>query len=376
MYAIYQQRDGFPTLVLTVIFAAYAVGVMLSLYLAGHLSDWFGRRRVILAALLLDLVSAILFVVWNDVAGLIVDRLICGLSVGVFTATATAHLSELGAAVRRAPVVSNIVAIFANLGGIALGALFGGVIASYTARPLVVPYVVFAVLFVIEGVLVALVPETVERREERLAYRPQQIAVPTASRGAYVAAGAAAFGASAVFGTFTGLAPTFLVGILGQHSHLLAGLAPFIVFMSAAVAQIFTARISLRTQILIAIIVAMLGCAILGCGAAVASLALFLVGGGLAGAGILYRSALGVVGDLADPARRGEALAGVFLFGYAGMMIPPLLAAGTLTAWPEVPVLVGLTILVAALVVVSGSRLLRRRTAAGRTRTPILRVAQ
>jgi len=362
LYAIYQKRDGFPTLVLTVIFAAYAVGVMLSLYLAGHLSDRFGRRRVILAALLLDLISAILFVVWNDVAGLIVDRLICGLSVGVFTATATAHLSELGTAVRRTPVVSNIVAIFANLGGIALGALFGGVIASYTARPLVVPYVVFAVLFVIEGILVSFVPETVDRREPRPAYRPQRIAVPTASRSAYVAAGAAAFGASAVFGTFTGLAPTFLVGILGQHSHLLAGLAPFIAFMAAAVAQVFTARIALRTQILIAIIVAMLGCAALGCGAVFASLGLFLVGGGLAGAGvgILYRSALGVVGSLADPARRGEALAGVFLFGYAGMMIPPLLAAGALIAWPEVPVLVSLTILVAALVVVSGSRLLRR----------------
>lgn len=52
LYAIYQQRDGFPTIVLTAIFAVYAVGVMLSLYLAAHVSDCLGRRPFILGSLL------------------------------------------------------------------------------------------------------------------------------------------------------------------------------------------------------------------------------------------------------------------------------------------------------------------------------------
>ena len=56
LYAIYQQRDGFPTYVITVIFASYAVGVMASLYLAGHVSDWLGRRRVALLAVLAEAV--------------------------------------------------------------------------------------------------------------------------------------------------------------------------------------------------------------------------------------------------------------------------------------------------------------------------------
>ncbi len=86
------------------------------------------------------------------------------------------------------------------------------------------PFVAFAILLVVEAILVAFVPETVERREERPAYRPQRVAVPAAGRGAFWAAGTAAFGAFAVFGTFTGLSSTFLVGLLGQHSHLLVGL--------------------------------------------------------------------------------------------------------------------------------------------------------
>jgi MFS family permease len=40
---------------ITVIFAAYAVGVVASLFLAGHLSDWAGRRRMVLLAVLVNM---------------------------------------------------------------------------------------------------------------------------------------------------------------------------------------------------------------------------------------------------------------------------------------------------------------------------------
>lgn len=361
LYAIYQQRDGFPTTVLTVIFAAYAVGVMLSLYLAGHVSDWLGRRRVILASLLVNLLSAGLFLVWDDVAGLVVARFVSGLGIGILTATATAHLSELGAAANLTRGRAAIVSTFANLGGIGLGPLVSGFIATGSSRPLVTPYVVFAVLLVVEVVLVALVPETVERREEAVAYRPQRIAVPAAGRAAFWSAAAAAFAAFAVFGTFTGLSSTFLVGILGQHSHLLAGVAPFILFMAAAVAQVATAGVATKRQIGLAMALAALGLATIAAGGIVASLALFLVGAGVGGAGIgiLFRGALTTVAAVADPARRGEALAGIFLIAYAGMTVPPLLAAAALTGWPVVAVLVGLLALATALVLVSGSRMRR-----------------
>ncbi|MDL9979042.1 MFS transporter [Microbacterium sp. ASV49] len=362
LYAIYQQRDGFPTIVLTVIFAAYAVGVMLSLYLAGHVSDWLGRRRVILASVLINLLAAMLFLLWNDVTGLIVARFISGLGIGILTATATAHLSELGIAAGHTAGRPAIVSTFANLGGIALGPLVAGLIATSTSQPLAVPYVLFGVLFIVEGILLALVPETIERRDRRPGYRPQRIAVPATARGAYWAAATAAFGAFAVFGTFSGLSSTFLVGILGEHSHLLAGLAPFIVFMAAAAAQVLTARVRMRPQIGLAVALAAIGLVGVGLSALTDSLALFLLGGGVAGAGIgiLFRGALATTASVAAPERRGEALAGIFLIAYAGMTVPPLLTAAALAVWPAVAVLVGLSALAIVLVVVGGSRMLRR----------------
>ena len=40
-------RDGFSTFMVTIVFAVYAVGVVISLLLAGHVSDWVGRKKIL-----------------------------------------------------------------------------------------------------------------------------------------------------------------------------------------------------------------------------------------------------------------------------------------------------------------------------------------
>src|SRR4029079_12587919 len=100
LYGLYAARDGFGALTITAVFAAYAVGVAISLFLVGHLSDSYGRRRVLLPALALTAASAVLFLVWRDLPGLLVARVINGLAVGAVTATATAWIAELHAAGR------------------------------------------------------------------------------------------------------------------------------------------------------------------------------------------------------------------------------------------------------------------------------------
>ena len=58
LYGLYQQRFGFSELMVTVIFAAYAAGVIASLVLFGRLSDEIGRRRMLLPGLVLSALSA------------------------------------------------------------------------------------------------------------------------------------------------------------------------------------------------------------------------------------------------------------------------------------------------------------------------------
>ena len=103
-----------------------------------------------------------------DVAGALTEGQVVYIkSDRTLTATATAHLSELRAVARpeEGPGTSRAVSTLVNMGGLALGPLVGGVLAVTVDRPLVVPYEVFLVLLVVLGLGVALVPETVERRE-------------------------------------------------------------------------------------------------------------------------------------------------------------------------------------------------------------------
>lgn len=363
LYALYQQRDGFPTWVVTVVFAAYAVGVIASLFLIGHLSDWAGRRRMVLIAILLEIVAAAVFLVWNDVSGLIVARLISGVGVGALTASATAHLSELRAVARpeEGPRLAGTVSTVVNTGGLALGPLIGGLFAQFLPAPLLLPYAVFLVLLAVAAVAVALVPETVERAEERPAYRPQRISLPATARGAFSAAAVAAFAGFAVFGLFTSLAPSVLAGSFGVTSRLAAGAVPFSVFAASALSQIAFAALRSRTQLILALVLVVLGLGGLAAGVLGGSLPAFVVAGVLAGAGVglLFRAAILVAGSLAAPGRRGEVLSAIFLVAYIGLALPVLLVGVALIAWPLVPVLVGFVAIVGVLSVVAGLRMLR-----------------
>lgn len=328
LYSIYVAKDGLSPFTITLVYAAYAVGVVGSLFLAGHVSDWHGRRRVLLPALATAILSAIVFLVWTDLWALFLGRLLNGIAIGAVTATATAYLAELhaqhrpDASVRRAQTVATA----ANLGGIGTGPLVAGALAQWVSSPLDVPYAVSLVALVIGFVAILLSPETKERPVPMPAYRPQRVAVPAAARSQFFAAALGALLAFAALGLFTGLAGTILVGSLHQTSHLLAGAAIFVVFASGVAAQMATASWGLQPTLKagMAVIVAGLAVLVLSVWLPTPSLALFLIGGALAGAGggALFKGTLGTVVTISTDDGRAEALAGLFLAGYVGLSAP------------------------------------------------------
>ena len=328
LYAIYQARDGFSTFMVTVIFAAYAVGVILALFFAGHVSDWLGRRRALVPAVLTSVVSALVFVFWPSLPGLLVGRVLNGLSVGVVTATATAYLAELhlgarpGASPKRAQVLANT----ANLGGLGLGPIIAGALTVTVQAPLTVPFVLFAALLALAAIGVALTPETVTRQSPRPAYRPQRVAVPAEARGRFFGAAAGGGAALAAFGLFTSLAPSFLADTLHQTSHLLAGIPAFTAFASAVAAQLATDAWPVRRLLATGMATLSAGLVLVVVAIWIPSLAGFLAGGVIAGAGagLLFKGGIVTASSVAAPERRAEVLAGFFLAGYIGISVPVL----------------------------------------------------
>ncbi len=343
LFPLYVAREGFSTFAITVVFAAFALGVVISLVLAGHISDWVGRKVVLIPALGLEVVSALLFLTSTSLPVLVVARVVNGLGVGMIAATATAYLYDLharhrpGASSRRFEIVSTAV----NIGGLGVGALVAGVLAQYAPSPLSTPYVVLAVLLAVAIAAIALTPETVVRRQ--FSYRPQRIGVDHGDRTGYLAAAAGAFCSFAVFGVFTSVSPGFVAGELHHPSRTLAGLVVFVVFGGAALAQTVTGSLPLPVRRALGLGAQAAGVLLVVAGMYATSFPLFLAGGAIAGvgAGVQFKTSVGAVAAMAAPEKRGEALASLFFIAYVGMSVASLsiglatrsLAPATVMAW-------------------------------------------
>jgi MFS family permease len=151
LYPLYERRDGCGSFTVTVVFAVYAVGVIAGLVFAGHISDWLGRKRILVPAFGVQAIAAGVFLAWPAVPGLLIARLLTGAGVGIISATATAYLLELHSAHRpdaghtRFEIVSSV----ANVGGLGVGPLITGLLAQFAPAPLRIPYVVFAAILVL-----------------------------------------------------------------------------------------------------------------------------------------------------------------------------------------------------------------------------------
>ena len=263
--------------------------------------------------------------------------MLSGLSVGVVTATATAYLAELhlGARPGASPARAQLLATTANLGGLGLGPLIAGLLAQCVGAPLTVPFVLFLVLLGAAAVGVALgAPRPCPgHRRGRPTTRS---ASPSPPRPAGASSGPprAAVVAFAAFGLFTSLAPTFLAVTLGHTSHALAGVPAFTAFTAAVVAQHASRAWDMRRVLTAGTAALSAGVLLVVAATWLGSLAAFLAGGVVAGAGagLLFKGGVVTVSGLAAPARRAEALAGFFLAGYVGISVP-VLGLGVLGEW-------------------------------------------
>src|ERR1700694_365516 len=68
LYYEYQQHFGLTPFIITMIFAAYVLCLLLALLTVGSLSDYIGRRPSILAALALNVLAMVLFMTAGSAA--------------------------------------------------------------------------------------------------------------------------------------------------------------------------------------------------------------------------------------------------------------------------------------------------------------------
>src|SRR3954471_22799378 len=95
LYATYRELWGFSSVVLTLVYATYAFGVLAALILAGRISDQWGRRPVLLVSLATLLLTTVLFMLAGSVVWLFAARGLQGLATGLALGAASAALLDL-----------------------------------------------------------------------------------------------------------------------------------------------------------------------------------------------------------------------------------------------------------------------------------------
>ncbi|KMO77449.1 MFS transporter [Mycolicibacterium obuense] len=330
MYALFAEELHFHVLTTTIIFAAYAGGVLAALLLFGRWSDVVGRRPVLLAGITMAAASAVVFVLADSVPELLIGRVLSGLSAGLFTGTATAAVIEAAPEAwrGRAAAVASVV----NIGGLGLGPVLAGVLVQYAPRPLDLSFVVHLALTVAAAVAVLCSRET-SPRQGKLGL--QRLAVPVEARSVFVVAALAAFAGFAVTGLFAAVAPSFLAEVIGIGNHALAGLIAGTIFLTSAVAQV-VAR-SMNPERAVA-----LGCAILIAGMATLAVALHVgslpgliaaaVVSGI-GQGISFSRGLAAVSERTPPDRRAEVSSTYFVVAYVAIAVPVIGEGLAAQAW-------------------------------------------
>lgn len=321
LYPFYEQQWGFSPLVITVIFAVYAVGVIAALLFLGSVSDRIGRRPALLAGLALSALSAVAFLLAGGLGALLAGRALSGLSAGIVTGAGTAALVDLAPPGRQS--FASGVATAANLGGLGCGALLAGVVAALAAAPLRLPFWTDLALLAPAFMAVTRVPETVRPSGGEVVHM-QRLRVPAALRGTFTRAATAGFASFAMSGLFSAVAPTFLARLLHQPSPALAGAMVFALFSASAAGQLAIGRMPARTGLSTGCIGVAIGAGLVAGALALGSLPFLIAGAVVAGLGqgLSVGAGLAALNTEAPPNRRGEVASSYFVVLYVALSIP------------------------------------------------------
>jgi predicted MFS family arabinose efflux permease len=321
-----QQSWGFPVSLLTIAFAAYAGGFLGALLTVGSLSDYVGRRPVLLVALSAELIAMVMFLLAGSVEWLIAARFVQGAATGAATSAFSAALIELAPPSRRG--AGAVFGVVAPAGGLALGALLTGIAVQVTIAPNAVVFGFLTVTMAADLAIVALAAETAQRRSGAHAALKPHLVVPANIRRLFLAAVPLQVAAWTLAGLYLGLIPSIIRGILGVDSGLLNGATAFIEPAAAAVAALALGRVDPRTTARLGARFLVGGSLIVLIGVVGHSIGLLWLGGAIGGVG--FGAALSgpnrSMAERVRPEDRAGLFAAVFAIGYLAFGIPVVIA--------------------------------------------------
>jgi len=322
LYHLYQASMHLTPFWITIVFSSYVASLLTALLTVGGLSDYVGRRPVILVALLLNALAMILFSEAQGVGQLILSRMVQGLSVGVGTTALGAAILDTNRA--RGPLLNSVTAFL----GMTAGSLGAAALITFASDPLHRVYEVLLGLTVLLIALLYVMPESSTRKAGALASLLPQVRVPPQSRAILARLTPANVAAWALGGLYLSLMPTVVATAMGIASPWVGGVVVAALMLTAAIAVATFRNWPVRRLIVMSTSTLGLGVAITMIGIEQQQVAALIAGTMIAGAGFgsTFSGTLRALLPTAEPHQRAGLLSAFYLQSYLAFAVPAVVA--------------------------------------------------
>jgi hypothetical protein len=325
LYDVYQAEWKFSAIVLTAVFATYALFLLVALLIFGSVSDYVGRRRVISVALVGNTVVCALFLTAHGVGQLFVARAVQGLAVGLGTSALGAALIDLQ------PEGSGLAPVLTNAGplwGLAVGGLGASALVQYAPAPTHLVWWLLLGTSFAAALAILTIPETSAGHPGVLASLRPSVGIPRQARTTF-ARTAPIFGAAwAVNGFYLSLGPSLAGEVFRSKNLLWGGVVVFVLTALAGIAAVVARAWSARATMMIGCIALFAGAATTFTAIGMTSAGVFLAGIAIAGTGVgtAFLGSFRVLSALATAGQRASLISAIFIEAYTAFSIPVVIA--------------------------------------------------
>lgn len=322
LYPVYQAAWGFSPIAITIVFGIYAIAVLTTLLVFGSVSDHVGRRPVLIAGAVIEVIAMTLFMTASGLGTLLVARVVQGIGVGMAAAAAGAALLDFD---RERGTPANA----ASPGlGTASGALLSGLFVQFLPHPTTLVYGVLAVALIAQAIAIYFMPETVATKPGVLAVLVPRLRIPSELRLVTLLAAPALVAAWALAGFYGSLGPALVKHVSGSHAPALGGVALFALAGTGAATIMSARRLSVKATVRLGTVMLLLGVASVLSATFAGSTAGFFAATAIAGVGFgaSFHGGIRSVLAAASPRHRAGVLSVLYVIAYLSMGVPAVIA--------------------------------------------------
>lgn len=326
LYGIYQVEDGLNYTDLALSSVLYFIGAVLALIVLGRLSNFFGRKPISIAAVVMSGISSLLFLAIHDATPLLLGRFLQGLACGLASTALAAWVTDCA---KKVPSwVAPVVISCGPMTGLTIGGIGSGLLVEYVPYPRVFPFIIVAIFSLMSAGLLFVAQETMDKSKGALGSLIPRFSLPPAARRAFPLAACTFTATWALGGFFQAFGPS----MAREQLHSSSAVAAALVFASMMAPSSLGASIASRLSAKAAQTVGMLLFTVFLYGVILSLkfgiLSTFLAASVLTGAaqGIVLTGSIRTMISELKPEERANVFAVIYATSYMGAAIPTLIA--------------------------------------------------